>query len=259
MTHDTQPDPIALLTSDDLAEREQGLALAPKVQSITLDGSTIEDLANANLLDQLPNLTTVTLTVGENTKSHLTAVLSHLQHIGVAADAVQLSGDFGGPEWLDARQYSWTKYFQVDEIEEYISECESGHGLQFTFGQFSCAPITDHGELADLVAQLPNGISGDDISFSRTNAGGSIYTCSHPPLKTVQFFWEEMNEESSEFDCCDWDQFQMFTKIIGDAGLSLSQGFFYNDWSGTQVDQEEWWIGEFEFPAATSITMNWTP
>ena len=68
-----------------------------------------------------------------------------------------------------------------------------------------------------------------------------------------------MNEESSEFDCCDWDQFQTFTKIIGDAGLSLSQGFFYNDWSGTQVDQEEWWIGEFEFPAATSITMNWTP
>ena len=68
-----------------------------------------------------------------------------------------------------------------------------------------------------------------------------------------------MNEESSEFDCCDWDEFTKFTNIIEEAGLYLSQGFFYNDWSGHQVKQEDWWFSEFEFPAAESITLSWAP
>jgi hypothetical protein len=29
------------------------------------------------------------------------------------------------------------------------------------------------------------------------------------------------------------------------------------EWSGNQLDQEEWWIGDFEFSPTQIITINW--
>ena len=86
-----------------------------------------------------------------------------------------------------------------------------------------------------------------------------MYTCTDSVLDTVQYFWDDMSEESSEFECDDWDEWEKFVAIIDEQGLSLTMGFFDNELPSTQVEQEAWWISEFDFPPAKSITLNWAP
>ena len=258
MSDESQSNVIALLTSDNAAEREQGLALAANETIVTIDGSSLPTLAGANLLGLFPKLTSVTLTVGEHTEEHITTLVHYLQRTGVASETIRVSGKFGGPEWLTARDYSWTKYFDVEELSEYIQEIETGRSLYFSLGEFTSQTIAEHEALTSFLQKLRIGhLKEDPISISRSNAGGYIYSCSDSMFKTVQYFWEDMSENSSEFDCDDHDEWEKFVALIDEQGLSLTMGFFDNEMPCTQAEQESWWIFDFDFPPAESIVLNW--
>ena len=232
-----------------------GVVPTDGIKKLSLCGFSVGPLANGKFLDALPNLTDVEFTVDRNTTNHVEAVTSHLNSRGIGAESVTVSGEFDDEEWFYADNYEWTKYFEVDGISSYIAETESGSSLQMSLGRCVANPVADHGALTQLLRELATELTDDTLLISRTNEGGTTYSCTKDKLKTVEFEWEEMNEGSSSFNCDDGDDWDTFIEMIGD--LQLSQGFFDNEWSGKQVDQENWLISGFSYPMLTSINVCW--
>ena len=257
MKKESNMDIIQLLNSDTPENREEGIRLAATLKTVDMDGEKQDGIAS--LLEHGSKITSVQFKVGPHTESHLNELMVHLSNTAVPEKDIHVTGNFGNPEWIQARKYAWTMYFEVEEIAAYISECEYGSGLEFSLGEFTLAPQSTLTELAAVLSQLPTGLLISEMNISRGNEGGSIYICHQSPLKSIEFVWEEMYESYSEFDCSDWDQFMKFKKIIAEEGYSLCQGFFSNEWSGDQVNQEEWWFDDFEFPPAKTIEVSWTP
>ena len=255
MGKESNIDVIQLVNSEKSENRENGIQIATTLESLDVDGESHEKIAS--ILKYCSNLTTIQFKVGRYTEGHLNEVVDHLVSRVLSVKDVQVMGNFSQSEWLQAREYAWTKYFEVEEIEAYISECEYGSGLEFSFGEFTLAPQSTFEELATLLSQLPSGLLVSEMNISRGEKGGAIYDCYRSPLKSIEFVWEEMCESYSEFDCSDWDQFMKFKKIISGEGYSLCQGFFSNEWSGEKVNQEEWWFDDFEFPPAQTIKISW--